>query len=162
MAWSRKRDVLEGIDPSCPETQPLGFYRIKNEVGVSGENDATVRFLHDLEDLINKYFVDGGLTPLGVDGLEEKNVTILQDDVAELVSPFRDVDSRVHLEVTAVLGVGSAKRDDPASVEEAVRRFVDRRKVFIAHTECKTSAETDIEDSHVRNASTDQGGGLPK
>lgn len=162
MPWIRKGDALEGIDSTCPESQPLGFCRVKNEISITGENDATIGFLHDLEELINKHFADGGLAALGIDGLEEQNVTVLGDDVTELVSLFGDVDGRVHLEITTVLGVGSAKRDDPARVKETLRRFVNRRQVFVADSESKTSTDTDMQDTHDRNTPTDQSRGRSK
>lgn len=154
MSWIREDDVLEGIDAPRPESEPMGHLRVEHDFEVVGENDASVRFLHDLEKLLNKYIVHRRLTALGKDGFKEHYIPFVQDDVAKLVADFGDVDSRIHLKITTVLGIGSAKRDDPAKVQEAVRRFADRRQVLVPDTEREASSNTDMQDTHGGNGLT--------
>lgn len=158
MAWIREDDVLERVNPPRSETEPLGHLRVENDFEVVGENDASISFLHDLEKLIHKHIVRRRLTALGKHGLEKHHVALVQDDVAALVADFGDVDSRIYLKITTAFGVGSAKRDDPARVQEALRGFIDGRQVSVANTESESSSKTDIQDTHAGNGGTEQAG----
>lgn len=154
MAWIREDDVLKRVDPLCTETEPLGHLRVEHDVEIVGENDASIGFLHDLEKLIHKYIIHRRLAALGKDGFEKHDLSLVQDDVAALVADFGDVDSRINLKVTTVFGVGSAKRDDPARVQEAFRSFINGRQVRVADIQREASSETDIQDTHAGNGLT--------
>ena len=154
MAWIREDDVLERVDAPRPESEPMGHLRVEHDFEVVGENDASISFLHDLEKLLNKYIVHRRLTALGKDGFKEHYIPFVQDDVAQLVADFGDVDSRIHLKITTVLGIGSAKRDDPARVQEAIRCFADRRKIFVSDTQRETRSNSDMQDTHGGNGLT--------
>lgn len=154
MAWIREDDVLEGVDASSAESEPIGFLRVEHDVEVVGENDASISFLHDLENLIHKHDVHRRLTALSKDRFEKHDLSLVQDDVAQLVANFGDVDSRIHLKITTVFGIGSAKRDDPARVQEAIRCFADRRKIFVSDTQRETRSNSDMQDTHGGNGLT--------
>lgn len=159
MAWIREGDVLKRVEASGSEPEVVGFVRNKNEVRVTGENDAAVRFLHDLEKLINEYFIDGSFTGLGEDRLEEHGVHFLDEDLASFVPSLGNVDSRIYLEVTTVFGIGSAKRNGPSRVEETFRGLVDRRQIVVSDAQAKACPEADIQHTHDRNGLTSKDGG---
>lgn len=156
MAWIREDDVLKRVDPPCTETEPMGRLRVEHDVEIVGENDASIGFLHDLEELIHKYIIRRRLTALGKHGLEKHHIALAPDDVAALVADFGDVDSGIHLKITTVLGVGSAKRDDPACVQEALRSFINGRQVRVADTKNEACSYSDMQDTHAGNGLTDR------
>lgn len=135
MTWTRKPDVLERIDPSRTANDAYCSLRVENKLIFTGKNDAAIRFLHDLENLIDQHIVEGDLTVTGVDGRKKHQVILFDDRFTVGANDLGDEDANIHLDVTPLLRVVGAQADEIAARISSLRSGKNNSQNIIRKTE---------------------------
>lgn len=136
MAWKREDDALKGIDPTSIETDVFCHIRLKHKFVIDIEHDAAVSFIHDMKKLLDKDFISRDLGPTEM-RLREHYVRILGDVLTALSDDSGHEVSHIDFEITPVINVRCAYRDQHSLVKPIVQRLEDaaKNRVFDRQTE---------------------------
>lgn len=148
MPWIRENDVLERINAPGGENDFLCLLREKYKFIISVDDDTSVRFLHDLKDLVDKFLVGDG-AGVGVElGSKSHLPRVLETVLADVLAPGHE-QRGIDGEIRIIFRVEGAERDVKAIVESNLGGLDDHSQIGVVDTEpVLASHEPNSENSH--------------
>lgn len=147
MGWVRPDDVLKRVEPLGTQSEFTCAFRPKNRLVVRAENDAAVKFMHDLKDLLNKHLVSQVITA-GEDGFEVERMGVIDEILSIFALDLGDEDCRINFQITPNFVIKGTEGNEPDFIKALYGGLVDGFHNGVIHLQEERDDWGEVQKAH--------------